>query len=245
MCLNYIASTNNSWIQNHFSISLPKKFNNEIYPGYYCPIIRAAFDAGEYKCDLAHFGLVPSWASSSKSNKHSHNVRSESMTANHIPNLHRDTFNARSETVSSKPSFRLAWNRKHFALVIIDGFYQPNYESGLPVRWLIKKSDSKPFALACLWEMWTNVDLGKDIISFCILTKDASTHPLLNRFHKPGDPKRMPIIIPETEMCHWLEANLKIANTLITAASSIDLIGQPAPKEMKSLKRQEHSISEM
>ncbi|MBU3593664.1 SOS response-associated peptidase family protein [Polynucleobacter sp. 71A-WALBACH] len=245
MCLNFIASTNNLWVQDHFSIALPKKFDTEIYPGYYCPIIRAAFDAGEYKSDLAHFGLVPSWASSGKSNKYTHNVRSESMTANHIPNLHRETFNARSETVSSKPSFRTAWNRRHFALVVIEGFFQPNYESDSPVRWIIKKSDNKPFALACLWDRWTNVDLGKDIISFCILTKDASSHPLLKRFHKLGDAKRMPIIIPDNEMRHWLEANLKSANGLITSEAPLDLIGQPAPKEMKPTSSQEPSISQV
>lgn len=243
MCLNFIASTDNSWARDHFSILLPKIFDTEIYPGYYCPIIRAAFDPGEYQCDQAHFGLVPSWASDIKSTKHAHNVRSESMTANHLPNVHRETYNARSETVGSKPSFRTAWNRRHFALVAIDGFFQPNYETGSPVRWLITKSDNKPFALACLWDRWTNVDLGKDIISFSILTKDASTHPLLKRFHKPGNAKRMPIIIPELEMHHWLEANLKNANALISLASPLDLIAHPSPKDMKRVQHPESSMS--
>ena len=239
MCLNFIVSTDNLWIQDHFSISFPKKIETEIYPGYYCPIIRPAFDVGEYKCDLAHFGLVPSWAGSIKSNKHKHNVKSNSMAANHAPSMHSETYNARSETVNSKPSFRTAWNRRHFALVVIEGFFQPNYESGSAVRWLIKKSDNKPFALACLWDRWTNVELGKDIISFSILTKDASTHLFLKRFHKPGDAKRMPIIISEMEMSRWLGANLKIANEIITQDSPLDLIGQPAPRELRSIKLRE------
>jgi putative SOS response-associated peptidase YedK len=239
MCLNFIASKNVSWIKDHFALSPPKKLDNEIYPGYYCPIIRAAFNKGEYHCDVAHFGLIPSWAKSIQSGKHSHNVRSESMTANHLPRLGKETYNARSETVSSKPSFRMAWNYKHFALVIVDGFFQPNYESGSPVRWFIKKLDGKPFALACLWDRWADVEKGKDIISFSILTKDASSHPLLKRFHKPGDPKRMPIIISEKDMSSWLEANLKTANELILNDSGLNLISQPAVKNLKLSKSRE------
>ena len=233
MCLNFIASTNTLWIKDHFSLSLPKKFDSEIYPGYYCPIIRAAFDKGEYHCDLAHFGLIPPWAKDIQSNKYRHNTKSGSIARNHLPKLGKETYNARSETVSSKPSFRMAWNYKHFALVIVDGFFQPNYESGTPVRWFIKKSDSKPFALACLWDRWADVKEGKDIISFSILTKDASSHSLLKRFHKPGDPKRMPILISEKDMSGWLEANLKAANELISNDSGLTLIGEPAVKDLK------------
>lgn len=230
MCLNFIPSRNQKWIANHFSVTQPKKFNEEIYPGYYCPIIRAGFDAGDYKCELAHFGLIPSWAGSVKPGKHTYNVRGESMTANHLPNLHRETYNARSETVSSKPSFRTAWNRRHFALVIADGFMQPNYETGAPIRWKVSKSDGSPLALACLWERWVNVDLGEDTISFCILTTDASSHPLLKRFHKPCDAKRSPIIIPNTQLNQWLNANIGKANELIGMELPNDLIAIPYPK---------------
>ena len=95
----------------------------------------------------------------------------------------------------------MAWNYKHFALVIVDDFFQPNYESGLPVRCFIKNSDGKPFALASLWERWADIEQGKDIISFSIFTKDESSHPPpLKRFHKPGEAKRTPIIISEKDM---------------------------------------------
>ena len=231
MCLNFIPTQNRKWVEKHFSISLPKKFQEEVYPGYYCPIIRGAFDSGEYICDLAHFGLIPSWVKVMKINRHTYNVKSESMTANHEPDFHHETYNAKSETVSSKPSFRMAWNHKHFAIVIIDSFMQPNYETGSPVRWKVHKADGSPFALACLWERWSNVDLGKDIISFSILTRDASTHPLLRRFHKLGDTKRMPIIIPETYLNAWLEASIKKANEIISLEPPLDLIAEPFPRE--------------
>lgn len=240
-----MSSSDTIWLQKHFSISPPKGFDNEIYPNYYCPIIRAAFDVGEYKCDLAHFGLVPSWATTIKSSKYTHHVKSESVKANSLPRMSNETYNARSETISSKPSFRMAWNFKHFALVIVDGFFQPNYETGTPVRWIIKKPDGKPFALACLWDRWFNIEEGNDVISFCIITKDASSHPLLKRFHKLNDAKRMPVIIPELDMCHWLEANLKTANELISIEPALELIGQPSIKDLKLKKRNASHVKEV
>ena len=233
MCLNFIPTQNRIWVETEFSVSLPKKFREEIYPSYYCPIIRAAFDSGKYICNLAHFGLIPSWAKGLNLNRHTYNIKSESMTADHDIEFNRNTFNARCETVSSKPSFRSAWGHRHFALVVIDSFMQPNYETGSAVRWRVHKEDGTPFALACLWERWTDVEIGEDIISFSILTRDASTHPLLSRFHKPGDAKRMPIIIPDLYLHSWLEASLKKASEIILLDPPIDLIAEPFPKELK------------
>lgn len=233
MCLNFIPTQNRIWVETEFSVSLPKKFREEIYPSYYCPIIRAAFDSGKYICNLAHFGLIPSWAKGLNLNRHTYNIKSESMTADHDIEFNRNTFNARCETVSSKPSFRSAWGHRHFALVVIDSFMQPNYETGSAVRWRVHKEDGTPFALACLWERWTDVEMGEDIISFSILTRDASTHPLLSRFHKPGDAKRMPIIIPDLYLHSWLEASLKKASEIILLDPPIDLIAEPFPKELK------------
>lgn len=232
MCLNFIPTQNRTWIESHFSVSLPKKYREEVYPGYYCPIIRAAFDSGQYICNLAHFGLIPSWAKGAKVSRHTYNVKSESMTANHEFDFHRETYNARSETVCSKPSFRVAWSHRHFAIVVIDSFMQPNYETGSAVRWRVHKKDGDPFALACLWDRWSDVEMGEDIISFSILTRDASTHPLLSRFHKPGDAKRMPIIIPDLYLHSWLEASLKKANEIILLDPPMDLIAEPFPKEV-------------
>ena len=236
MCLNFIPTQNRKWVERKFSVSLPKKYREEVYPGYYCPIIRATFDSGQYQCNLAHFGLIPSWAKGLKINRHTYNVKSESMTANHDVDFHNKTFNARSETVSSKPSFRVAWNRRHFALALVDSFMQPNYETGSAVRWRVHRKDGNPFALACLWERWADIAIGEDIISFCILTKDASAHPLLNRFHKPGDAKRMPVIIPDTHLHIWLEASMKNATDMITGDFPIAFTAEPFPRLLKSEK---------
>jgi len=40
--------------------------------------------------------------------------------------------------------------------------------------------------------------------SYTLLTINADDHPLLRNFHKPGDEKRMVVILPEGAYDDWL-----------------------------------------
>ncbi|MDB5772473.1 MAG: response-associated peptidase, partial [Burkholderia sp.] len=51
--------------------------------------------------------------------------------------LARQTYNARTETVASKPSFRNAYKRGQFCVLPVSSFYEPSYESGKAARWEI------------------------------------------------------------------------------------------------------------
>lgn len=67
----------------------------EAWPGYMAPILRGSYESsGELEIAPAMFGMVPHWA------EHK---------------LARQTYNARAETVASKPSFRSAWKRSSSA----------------------------------------------------------------------------------------------------------------------------------
>ena len=63
------------------------------------------------RCTLAQFGLVPQWAEDKKK-------------------FGLRTYNARSETVHEKPSYRNAWKGRRFGLVLVNSFYKPNWETG-------------------------------------------------------------------------------------------------------------------
>ena len=56
-------------------------------------------------------------------------------------------FNARSETVAQKPSFRAAW-RSRRALLPVSGWYE--WKDKQP--YFIRRSDGRPVVLAALWE---------------------------------------------------------------------------------------------
>ncbi|WP_321170246.1 SOS response-associated peptidase family protein [Pseudoduganella aquatica] len=84
-------------------------------------------------------------------------------------------------------------------------FYEPCYESGKASRWGIGMADQSMFAVGGLWREWDGTD-GPEW-SFTQLTINADDHPLMQRFHKPGDEKRALVIVPQNEWDDWLQAS--------------------------------------
>ncbi|MBI3093478.1 MAG: SOS response-associated peptidase family protein [Rhodocyclales bacterium] len=116
------------------------------------------------------------------------------------------TYNARSETVAEKSSFRNAWRHCQFCVIPVQAFFEPNYESGKAVRWRIEREDGKPFGLAGLWESRGGKD-EETTWSFTMLTINADEHPLMHRFHKPGDEKRSVVVLDDDAWLAWLTSD--------------------------------------
>jgi putative SOS response-associated peptidase YedK len=156
---------------------------SEVWKDYAAPIVRRGEDGGRMGL-VATYGMVPK---------------------RHIPPHVRawDTMNARAETVGEKRSFSRAWKDSQLCLVPMTGFYEPNYESGKAERWHIGMPDDSLFAVAGLWKHWKEED-GSTSASFTQLTINADDHPLMKRFHKPGDEKRSLVIVPQEDWDSWL-----------------------------------------
>ena len=203
MCTNYVPSAKEQ-LESHFGVFTPiRETKLEAWPGYLEPIIRLPYDdpQGAAQCEAACFGMMPPWAQ---------------LT------LFRQTYNARTETVSSKPSFRNAWKKHQFCIVPMSAFFEPNYESGKAVRWRISHAKGRPLGMAGIWE-WRpdGGEDGTDLLSFSLLTINADEHPLMKRFHKPGDEKRMLVILEPNQYQDWLHA---------TAANAMDFMVQYPPR---------------
>lgn len=184
----------------------------ETFPGYPAPIVFRG-SSGALVCEVARFGLVPRWA----------------RDAQQATELSRRTYNARSETAGEKPSFRTPWRERRYALAPMMGFFEPCWESGRPVRWRMATADGAPFAVAALHEEWTDRDTGELVRSFSLLTVNADEHPLLGRMHRPGDEKRMLVVVPPVAYTRWLEATPQEAAALMQQAAPGVLTGQADP----------------
>jgi len=152
---------------------------------------------------LARFGLLPSWA------------KEETFG--------RKTYNARVETVAEKPSYKFAWTKRHYALALADAFYEPCYESGKAVRTTIKQVNQEPMAIASIWDTWTEPETGELIVSFSMLTIDASSHPVMKRIHKPEDEKRTVVPLRPELFKAWLNATPEEAQALLQIDSIPEL----------------------
>ena len=210
MCTNFNPTQRAQWVKEKLGVDLPTGHPEETYPGFAAPVAVKSHQSGRFACGLARFGLIPAWAKDHK--------------------IARHTYNARSESVAEKPSYRNAWRQRQFGLVLVENFYEPSYESGHAVRWQIKLANGEPFGIACLWDRWIDPVSGERVVSFSMLTVNADEHPVMKRFHKSGDEKRTPVII-SPELHHaWLSADVSEAMSLMSWKHMPELIAYPAPQ---------------
>lgn len=199
MCSNFepIKKSQSNWVGTHFNCDLPQEdWGSNVYSTAPVPFIY--LQDGVPKCALAQFGLVPHWAKDKK--RHG-----------------RFTYNARTETVATKDSFRSSWKQRNFGLVLTDKFYEPMYDK-LGKQWVpaaIYRHDREPTAIASIWERIVDRETGEVIFSFSMLTINADQHPLMSRFHKPDDEKRSVVVIENADFGRWLNATHEQAHDLL------------------------------
>ena len=157
------------------------EYRPRIWPGYDGPILLS--EGGLLVPHRAQFGLLPFFAKDRKQRF--------------------STFNARSEDVANKPSFRGPWRERKFCLIPAVRFFEPNYESGKAVWWGVERVDGEPFNVAGIWDRWKS-GTGESVMSFSMLTVNAERHPLMHRFHAPGEEKRSIVVLDEEGSNRWL-----------------------------------------
>jgi len=130
------------------------------------------------------WGLIPFWIKDSNS----------------AGDIRMKTFNAKSESLAEKPSFKNSLNRKR-CLVLVSGFYEWHTDGKTKTPWFIGLKDQIAFALAGLYDQWTNPETGEKTDTFTVITTRAN--PMLEEIHNLK--KRMPVILsPGTEQT-WLD----------------------------------------
>lgn len=218
MCANYLPVTDRDRLKVHFAFRDLDPWPDETWPGYAAPFVRQARDADTHAREsaLGLFGLIPYW--------------SKDLT------IGRRTYNARSETVAEKPSFRDAWKAGRRCIVPAEAIFEPNWETGKAVRWKIRRRDGLPMGIAGLWSAWNAPD-GHTLLSFTMLTINADGHPVMQRFHKPEDEKRMVVVLDETDYDAWLDAPKDRMPDFLTRYPSEALEAEPAPRPAKAAKR--------
>lgn len=140
----------------------------------------------------------------------------------------RRTYNARSETVAEKSTFRAAWAAGQRCIIPAEAIYEPNYESGKPVRWRIAKASGLPMGIAGIYNAWTNPE-GKEVFAMSMLTVNADEHPFMKRFHAPGHEKRMVVILDPGDFDGWLNCPVGDARGRYCKPWPGELEGVPAP----------------
>ncbi|SPL72470.1 hypothetical protein KPC_3648 [Acinetobacter stercoris] len=159
---------------------LTSEYPEEVYPGFQTPLLFKSKQGVEWR--LVNFGLIPKWAEDKE--------------------IAKRTYNARNETLVSKPSFREAFNKCQFGVIPVNEFYETKYINGKPQRWSVRRKDGQAFYIAALYEI---ARIQNEIIrSATMISMDAHEHPMMKEFHEPRTDKRSVIVIPHERLDEWL-----------------------------------------
>ena len=211
MCANYVPVTRRARLLSYFGVERDRDENPaDTFPINVAPFIRLAKDGGSEApvVDDGLFGLLPHFASE--------------------VSFGRRTYNARSETVHRLPSFRDAWANGQRCIIPAEAIYEPNYESGTSERWAIYQEGYVPFGIAGIYTQWRDFKTGREVYSFSMLTVNADHHPLLKRFHKPEDEKRMVVILHPSDYAEWLACPVEEAKRFFKLWTG-PLLAEPLP----------------
>jgi putative SOS response-associated peptidase YedK len=215
MCARYDSVLNASRLQQFFRVRGLRDFTNkpEVFPGLSAPFIRRPKEYGtgdeavpDREVLVGRFGLLPHWAKDEK--------------------LCKSTYNARSETVATKPAFRDAWRKAQHCIIPVESFWEPDWRTEKCVWTRIGRPDGAPLGIAGLWSWWRAPGTQEDVHSFTMVTINADDHPFMRNYHRAGDEKRMIVILRPEDYDAWLD---------VSADQSMAYMRQCPPEQMASL----------
>jgi putative SOS response-associated peptidase YedK len=173
MCGRFTLDTTQSDLAQQFEVEINQSIASRYNIAPSQPILTIKkTDKGKRFLEQMRWGLIPHWVKNLASWK-------------------GNLINARAETVAEKQSFQEAFKYRP-CLIPVSGFYEWTKEKQ---PYYFQQQDSKLFALAGLWESWSD---GEDELMTCtIITTQANAEAA--KVHH-----RMPVIIQPQDYDSWL-----------------------------------------
>ncbi len=201
MCGRFVAVSSPALLAERFDVDEVAVTDDEphynVAPRAIVAVVRERTAEGPHRVlSPVRWGLVPSWAKD--------------------PSIGDRQINARAESLTSKPAFRRAFERRR-CIVPADGFYEwekievPGSKRVRKQPYFVHRRDGEPMAFAGLWEVWkvpegTERPDGTDadgwLRTCTIVTTRAND--LLAPLHD-----RMPVMLPEPTWDVWLDRDVR------------------------------------
>ncbi len=178
MCGRYTVHFTKSAFEETFNVQPPLFESWNLAPTQYAPILWAP--EGKREVLEARWGLIPKWVDKPLDFK-------------------ANLFNARSETVLEKASFKRPFKNQR-CIVPASGFYEWQKAGSQKQPYYIHPKDERPLAFAGLWDHWEKD--GQAMTSFTILT--TTPNKLMSKLHE-----RMPVILEPDAFSDWLDLEME------------------------------------
>ncbi|MCL2132213.1 MAG: SOS response-associated peptidase [Lentimicrobiaceae bacterium] len=138
-----------------------------------------------------NWGLIPPWT----------------KTITDAEKIRKMTYNARSETIFEKPSFRkpILYNR---CIIPATGYFEHHQNpDNSKTPFFIHPVNNNLFSFAGIYDKWTNPETNLPLFTFSIITTPAND--LTAYIHNSGaNSKRMPLILNPNNEQYWLQPHL-------------------------------------
>lgn len=207
MCFTIEIHLTRKAIEERFKVDTSALYDfdfNYFYRAFSNPFIPVVAQEDSSRVELMQWGLIPSW---SRDREEAERIR-------------KGTYNARSETLHEKPSFKESLSRGR-CLIIAGGFFEWQLGEKTKTPWYISLRSGEPFVFAGLYDRWRDPLSGEILNSCSIITTRAN--PLMEKIHNTR--KRMPVILKREIETDWIngEPSLLKRNQLLTPLEDTDI----------------------
>ena len=190
MCFTVNVNLIKEELENRYGATLID--HDKYRPSYYyhafgLPSLPAVCSSDRYSLRLLKWGLIPSWTRNSEQ----------------AEIIRFKTFNARSETLNTKPSFNSAFKSKR-CLIPVKGFYEWQHVGKEKRPWYIYHFNDEIISIAGIFDDWVEDNTGEILTTFSIVTTEANE--LMAEIHNSG--KRMPVILDKASENEWLSTSI-------------------------------------
>ena len=176
-----------------------------------CPVITLEND--ENILSAMHWDLIPSWY-----------MKDDGLTIEEVIKKKAtkkygfSSFNARSETINSKPAFRNAWRKAYRCLFPASSFFERPNRKDRPDDFPMQDYEIEVLGdtgIAGLYDVWTAID-GKQLKSCSMVTTNGVGHPVMDSIYH----NRIPLM-PENPEAWLNDGVMKAAGVEVVRLKSL------------------------
>ena len=149
------------------------------------PVDTIVEQEGQRTLEVMRWGLIPFWWSKP------------------LKELRLATFNARVETVTTKPFFREPFKKRR-CLMPVSGYFEWQDTPSGKQPWYFTARDGSPLlTVAGLWDSWNNKETGERIKSCTMIISEPND--FVAEVHD-----RMPVLLMPEQFAHWLSGDMGV-----------------------------------
>jgi putative SOS response-associated peptidase YedK len=169
MCFTVNVNLVKEELENRYGATLidPDKYRpSYYYHAFALPSMPVICSDNPSEIRQLKWGLIPSWTKNS----------------DQADIIRYKTFNARAESLDTKPSFSSV--KKKRCIIPVKGFYEWQHVGKDKIPWYVYHSGNEVLSIAGLYDDWTETTTGEILSTFSIITTEAND--LMSNIHNSG-----------------------------------------------------------